>query len=90
MGDERPIIFKTHAGRRSRARRRSCPASVHNRRRGRRVVLGLSLLQKKFVDRAAAKNARSRDGGFVANNPTLYAIADATESSASPERRCGW
>ena len=35
---------------------------------------------KKFVTTARGERIEVRDGGFVANNPTLYAIADATES----------
>ena len=29
-----------------------------------------------------------RDGGFVANNPALYAIVDATELLGFPGRMC--
>ncbi|WP_158815355.1 patatin-like phospholipase family protein [Methylocapsa sp. S129] len=36
--------------------------------------------KKKFVSTSRGEKIEVRDGGFVANNPTLYAIADATES----------
>jgi hypothetical protein len=35
---------------------------------------------KKMVTTGRGDKIEVRDGGFVANNPTLYAIADATES----------
>lgn len=35
---------------------------------------------KKFVTTSRGEKIDVRDGGFVANNPTLYAIVDATES----------
>jgi uncharacterized protein len=36
--------------------------------------------KKKFVTTSGGEKIEVRDGGFVANNPTLYAIVDATES----------
>jgi predicted patatin/cPLA2 family phospholipase len=36
--------------------------------------------QKKFATTGRGEKIEVRDGGFVANNPTLYAIVDATES----------
>ena len=36
--------------------------------------------QKKFVTTNRGERIEVRDGGFVANNPTLFAIVDATES----------
>jgi uncharacterized protein len=36
--------------------------------------------KKKFVTTSRKEKVEVRDGGFVANNPALYAIMDATES----------
>ena len=36
--------------------------------------------KKKYVTTSRGEQVEVRDGGFVANNPTLYAIVDATES----------
>ena len=36
--------------------------------------------KKKYVTTGRQEKIEVRDGGFVANNPTLYAIVDATES----------
>lgn len=36
--------------------------------------------KRKFVTTSRGERIEVRDGGFVANNPTLYAIVDATES----------
>jgi patatin-like phospholipase/acyl hydrolase len=36
--------------------------------------------KKKFVTTSRGERIEVRDGGFVANNPALYAIVDATES----------
>ena len=36
--------------------------------------------KKKFVTTSRGEKIEVRDGGFVANNPSLYAIVDATES----------
>ena len=38
------------------------------------------LFKTKFVTTSRGERIEVRDGGFVANNPTLYAIVDATES----------
>lgn len=35
---------------------------------------------KKFVETGDGQRVEVRDGGFVANNPTLFAIVDATEA----------
>ena len=48
-----------------------------NRRCGTSVLLGLSLLNIKTVTTAADDKVQLIDGGFCANSPALYAIADA-------------
>jgi uncharacterized protein len=40
--------------------------------------------KKKIVTTSRGEKIEVRDGGFVANNPTLYAIVDATESLGFP------
>ena len=40
-------------------------------------MLGLPFFKKKIVTTARGDPIEVRDGGFVANNPTLYAITDA-------------
>jgi len=79
--EERPIIFKTNPGQAYTGKASFEPglgATIAD------AVIGscsaYPFFQKKFVTMARSKRVEVRDGGFVANNPTLYAIADATES----------
>jgi len=82
---ERPMIFKGH------------PAQAHGRRGtfvpgfgvsvGEAVVASCSaypFFERKIVTTAAGDRLELVDGGYCANNPTLYAIADALGSLAQP------
>lgn len=79
--EERPIIFKTDReqaflGKASFEQGFGCSI-------GDAVVGSCSaypFFKKKFVITGGGEKIEVRDGGFVANNPTLYAIIDATES----------
>ena len=44
------------------------------------VAAASTVAKKKFVTTGRGEKIEVRDGGFVANNPALYAIVDATES----------
>jgi patatin-like phospholipase/acyl hydrolase len=79
--DERPIIFKTN--------RRQAFLGKATFEPGFGCTIGDAVVgscsaypffKKKFVTTGRGEKIEVRDGGFVANNPTLYAIADATES----------
>jgi patatin-like phospholipase/acyl hydrolase len=79
--EERPIIFKTN--------RRQAFLGKATFEPGfgctiRDAVVGscsaYPFFKKKFVTTGRGEKIEVRDGGFVANNPTLYAIVDATES----------
>jgi uncharacterized protein len=79
--EERPIIFKTNAGQAYAGKATFTPgfgATIAD------AVIGscsaYPFFEKKFVTTGDGDRVEVRDGGFVANNPTLYAIADATES----------
>lgn len=79
--EERPIIFKTNPGQAYAGKASFEPgfgATIAD------AVIGscsaYPFFQKKFVITGRGERVEVRDGGFVANNPTLYAIADATES----------
>lgn len=79
--EERPIIFKTNRrlaflGKASFEPGFGCTI-------GEAVVGSCSaypFFKKKSVTTGRGEKIEVRDGGFVANNPTLYAIVDATES----------
>jgi predicted patatin/cPLA2 family phospholipase len=78
--EERPIIFKTNPGQAFAGKATFEPgfgATIAD------AVIGscsaYPFFQKKFVT-TGRERVEVHDGGFVANNPTLYAIADATES----------
>ena len=79
--EERPIIFKTN--------RRQAFLGKATFEPGFGCTIGDAVVgscsaypffKKKFVTTSRGERVEVRDGGFVANNPTLYAIVDATES----------
>jgi patatin-like phospholipase/acyl hydrolase len=79
--EERPIIFKTDRrqaflGKASFEPGFGCTIAD--------AVVGscsaYPFFKKKFVTTSLGERIEVRDGGFVANNPALYAIVDATES----------
>lgn len=79
--EERPIIFKTN--RRQAFLGKSTFEPGFGCTIGDAVVGSCSaypFFKKKFVTTGRGERIEVRDGGFVANNPTLYAIVDATES----------
>jgi len=85
--DERPIIFKTNKrqaflGQASFEPGFGCTIAD--------AVIGscsaYPFFQQKFVTTSRGERIEVRDGGFVANNPTLFAIVDATESMAFPRK----
>jgi uncharacterized protein len=78
--EERPIIFKTN--------RRQAFLGKATFEPGFGCTIGDAVVgscsaypffKKKFVTTSRNEKIEVRDGGFVANNPTLYAIVDATE-----------
>jgi len=83
--DERPIIFKTYAGQAffgSATFEPGFGCTIAD------AVVGscsaYPFFTRKFVTTEQGDRIEVRDGGFVANNPTLYAIADATEALGVP------
>jgi uncharacterized protein len=79
--DDRPIIFKTNPGQAYTGGGSFEPGfgcTIAD------AVVGscsaYPFFKQKFVTTGRGDRIEVRDGGFVANNPTLYAIADATES----------
>lgn len=79
--EERPIIFKTRRHQAFRGKATFEPGFGCTI--GDAVIGSCSaypFFKKKFVTTSAGKRVEVRDGGFVANNPTLYAIVDAVES----------
>lgn len=79
--EERPIIFKTN--------RRQAFLGKATFEPGFGCTIGDAIVgscsaypffKKKFVTTSRGEKIEVRDGGFVANNPTLYAIMDATGS----------
>jgi patatin-like phospholipase/acyl hydrolase len=79
--EERPIIFKTN--RRQAFLGKSTFEPGFGCTIGDAVVGSCSaypFFKKKFVTTSRGEHIEVRDGGFVANNPTLYAIVDAAES----------
>jgi uncharacterized protein len=79
--DDRPIIFKTNPGQAFTGQGSFEPGfgcTIAD------AVVGscsaYPFFLKKMVTTGRGDKIEVRDGGFVANNPTLYAIADATES----------
>lgn len=79
--EERPIIFKTSRHQAFRGRATFEPG--FGCAIGDAVIGSCSaypFFEKKFVTTSAGERIEVRDGGFVANNPTLYAIVDAVES----------
>jgi patatin-like phospholipase/acyl hydrolase len=83
--EERPIIFKTNmaqafAGKATFEPGFGCTIAD--------AIIGscsaYPFFQKKFVTTGRGERIEIRDGGFCANNPTLYAIVDATESLGFP------
>ncbi|MFT2093858.1 patatin-like phospholipase family protein [Acidiphilium multivorum] len=79
--EERPIIFKTNVAQAFSGKATFEPGFGCTI--GDAVIGSCSaypFFTKKFVTTARGERIEVRDGGFAANNPTLYAIADATES----------
>jgi hypothetical protein len=83
--DDRPIIFKTNPG------QAFTGAGTFEPGFGCTIadaVVGscsaYPFFLKKMVTTGRGDKIEVRDGGFVANNPTLYAIADATGSLGHP------
>jgi uncharacterized protein len=79
--EERPIIFKTNQRQAFLGKPTFEPGFGCTI--GDAIVASCSaypFFKKKFVATSSGEKIEVRDGGFVANNPTLYAIADATES----------
>lgn len=79
--EERPVIFKTNPGQAYAGKKTFVPgfgATIAD------AVIGscsaYPFFRKKLVTNSVGPPFEVGDGGFVANNPTLYAIADATES----------
>lgn len=79
--DDRPMIFKTNPGQAFTGSSSFEPGfgcTIAD------AVVGSCsawpFFLKKMVTTGRGDRVEVRDGGFVANNPTLYAIADATES----------
>ncbi|MCW2194990.1 putative acylesterase/phospholipase RssA [Bradyrhizobium elkanii] len=79
--DDRPIIFKTNAG--------QAFTGVGSFEPGFGCTIADAVVGscsaypfflKKMVTTGRGDRIEVRDGGFVANNPTLYAVADAVES----------
>jgi uncharacterized protein len=79
--EERPIIFKTN--------RKQAFLGTATFEPGFGCTIGDAVVgscsaypffKKKFVTTSRGERIEVRDGGFVANNPTLFAIVDATES----------
>lgn len=79
--EERPMIFKTS---RSQAYAGKATFEPGFGTTIAEAVVGscsaFPFFEKKFIKTGRGECVEVRDGGFVANNPTLYAIADATES----------
>lgn len=82
--DDRPMIFKTNPGQAFTGTGSFEPGfgcTIAD------AVVGscsaYPFFLKKMVTTARGDRVEVRDGGFVANNPTLFAIADATESLGS-------
>lgn len=79
--EERPIIFKTDRSQASLGKATFEPGFGCTI--GDAVVGSCSafpFFKKKFVTTSHGENIEVRDGGFVANNPALFAIVEATES----------
>jgi uncharacterized protein len=83
--DDRPIIFKTNPGQAFTGESTFEPGfgcTIADA-----VVASCSaypFFLQKFVTTGRGDKIEVRDGGFVANNPTLYAIADAIGSLSRP------
>ena len=82
--EERPIIFKTNRRQAFQGKATFEPGfgcTIAD------AVVGscsaYPFFKKKLVTTSRGEKIEVRDGGFVANNPTLYAIVDATESLGS-------
>ena len=85
--EERPIIFKSN--------RRQAFLGKASFEPGFGCTIGDAVVgscsaypyfKKKFVTTNRGEKIEVRDGGFVANNPTLYAIVDAIESLGYPRK----
>lgn len=79
--EERPIIFKTSRSQAFLGKSTFEPGFGCTI--GDAVVGSCSaypFFKKKFVTTSQGEKIEVRDGGFVASNPTIYAIVDATES----------
>lgn len=84
---EKPMIFKTHVGQAHGMKGSFVPG--FGVKIGDAVQASCSAypyFNRKTVVTSSGDNVELIDGGFCANNPTLYAIADATvESGVAPE-----
>ncbi|RDL46288.1 hypothetical protein BLJAPNOD_06482 [Ensifer sp. M14] len=83
--EERPMIFKTSAAQAFLGKSTFEPG--HGCTIADAVVGSCSaypFFKKKFVVTGRGERVEVRDGGFVANNPALYAIIDATEALSVP------
>ena len=79
--EERPMIFKTSiAQAHGPTGHIRAGLRLHDSRCGASVLLRISLLRKQTVQTAAGDDVELIDGGYCANNPTLYAVADAVEA----------
>jgi patatin-like phospholipase/acyl hydrolase len=79
--DDRPIIFKTNPGQAYTGEGSFEPGfGCHIADAVVGSCSAYPFFKQKFVTTGRGDRVEVRDGGFVANNPTLYAIADATES----------
>lgn len=82
---EKPMIFKTHIGQAHGMKGSFVPG--FGVRIGDAVQASCSAypyFNRKTVTTASGDNIELIDGGFCANNPTLYAIADATVAMQIP------
>ncbi|NKL21810.1 patatin-like phospholipase family protein [Rhizobium leguminosarum] len=83
--EERPMIFKTSVDQAFRGKSTFEPG--HGCTIADAVVGSCSaypFFKKKFVVTGRGERVEVRDGGFVANNPALYAIVDATQALGVP------
>lgn len=83
--EERPMIFKTsmgqaHASKASFVPGFGCTISEAVQA----SCSAYPFFKKKTVTTSKGENVQLIDGGFCANNPTLYAIADATNALGKP------
>jgi hypothetical protein len=86
--EERPIIFKNDLGQAFFGKSTFDPGFGCTI--GDAVIGSCSaypFFRKKIITTSRGERIDVRDGGFVANNPTLYALADAIEALGLPRNR---